>query len=201
VEAPVLVAIWSLAGLYGSLGPSLIRDISGSDSLVLGGLALFILAGSGALAVLGLRGTAARTMMLFGTWALIVGVAGTLLAISLDSELLFFAATAISGVGFGAGFQGAIHTVMPLVAADERAGVLSVLFLVSYLALGLPAVIAGYLVVHSGGLITTAREYGVAVIVLAAIALVGLTLRRREPARAASARGGDRTTPAATCRA
>jgi predicted MFS family arabinose efflux permease len=192
LAAPVLVAIWSLGGFYASLGPSLIRSIAGSDSLVLGGLALFVLAGSGALAVLVLRAMPARTMMLLGAGALIVGVASTLLAISIDSEGGFFAGTAIAGVGFGTGFQGSVHTVMPLVAPDERAGVLSVVFLVSYLALGLPAVIAGYLVVHGGGLMTTAREYGVAVIVLAAVALVGLTAGRREPARAVSSTGDGR---------
>jgi len=47
----------------------------------------------------------------------------------------------------------------------------------SYLALGLPAVIAGFLAVH-GGVLTTAREYGVAVMVLAGLALLGLIAQR-----------------------
>lgn len=45
---------------------------------------------------------------------------------------------------------------------------------ISYLGMGLPAVIAGVLVVRGGGLIDTAYEYGAAVIVLAAVALAGL---------------------------
>ena len=40
--------------------------------------------------------------------------------------------------------------------------------------LGLPAIIAGVLVVHGGGLIVTSREYSIALIVLALVALVGL---------------------------
>jgi hypothetical protein len=48
--------------------------------------------------------------------------------------------------------------------------------------MGLPAVIGG-LLVESGGLLVTAREYGVAVIGLAAIALVGLMLPESEPMR------------------
>ena len=47
--------------------------------------------------------------------------------------------------------------------------------------MGVPAVIAGVLVVHGGGLLTTVRENGTAVIVLAAVALPGL-LRHRTPA-------------------
>ena len=55
---------------------------------------------------------------------------------------------------------------------------LSLLYVVSYVGLGVPAVLAGFLTVHAGGLFTTAREYGLAVMVLAAVALVG-TLRGR----------------------
>lgn len=62
----------------------------------------------------------------------------------------------------------------------ERSGLLSTVYVLSYLAMGLPAVIGGYLVVHGGGLLTTTREYGVAVMVLAALALLGLALPRRE---------------------
>ena len=45
---------------------------------------------------------------------------------------------AIAGAGFGPGFQGAFRSVVPLVAPHQRAGVLSVLFTVSYLAMGVP---------------------------------------------------------------
>ena len=57
IAAPALVAVWALAGLYGALGPALVRLVSGSGSFVLGGLSLAVLAGSGALAVLLLRGS------------------------------------------------------------------------------------------------------------------------------------------------
>ena len=92
---------------------------------------------------------------------------------------MFFAGTAIAGVGFGSGFQGGIRTVMPLPLPHERAGVLSVLYVVSYLGMGLPAVVAGFLVVHGGGLMTTAYQYGFAVIVLALLALAAMV--RRSP--------------------
>ena len=60
VATPVIVAVWSLAGLYGSLGPALVRLLVGPNSFVLAGLALFVLAGSGAVAVLILRTVAPR---------------------------------------------------------------------------------------------------------------------------------------------
>jgi MFS family permease len=178
VAAPALVAVWSLAGLYGSLGPSVIRLIVGSNSLVFGGLGLFVLAASGALTVLVLHNAAARMMMFGGLLVLLAGVGLTLLALIQTSTAEFFVGTAITGVGFGAAFQGAIRTVIPLAAPHHRAGLLSTVYVISYLAMGLPAVVAGFLVVHGGGVRATAREYAVAVMVLVATALAGLALSR-----------------------
>jgi MFS family permease len=170
---PALVAVWAMAGLYGALGPSLVKLVSGSSSIVLGGLSLFVLAGSGVVAVLVFQRQSARQLTLIGGVALLAGVALTLLAVDTRSTAGFFVGTAIAGIGFGGGFQGAIRSVVPLVAPHQRAGVLSVVYVVSYLAMGLPAVIAGVLLVHEGNLVSTTIQYGVAVMVLAALALLG----------------------------
>ena len=175
---PALVATWALAGFYGSLGPTLVRKILHSHSLALGGLAVFVLAGSGALTVFVVRARPARVVMTVGALALIAGVALTLAAIPLGSAMVFFAGAALAGVGFGAGFQGAIRMVVPLAAPTERAGVLSALYVVCYLAMGVPAVFGGLRVVYGHGLLAAAREYGVAVIVLAVLALAGGALPR-----------------------
>jgi MFS family permease len=181
VAAPAFVAVWSLTGLYGSLGPSVVRLIVGSNSIVFGGLALFVLAASGALTVLLLHNAAARMMMFRGLLALFAGLGLTLLALIQTSTAEFFIGTAIAGAGFGATFQGAIRSVIPLAAAHHRAELLSTVYVISYLAMGLPAVIAGFLVVHGGGVLTTAREYAVAVMVLVAMALAGVALSRPRP--------------------
>jgi hypothetical protein len=49
-----------------------------------------------------------------------------------------------------------------------------VLFTVSYLGLGIPAVAAGLAIVRGGGLVATSYEYGLAVILLAGFAAVNL---------------------------
>jgi MFS family permease len=177
VAAPALVAAWALAGFYGALGPTLVGLVTGSSSVVLGGLSLFVLAAAGSLTVLVARHAAPRPVMFLGTLALAAGVGLTLLAVTGHSATAFFVGTAIAGVGFGGAFQGALRTIVPLAKEHERAGVLSIIYLISYLAMGLPAVLAGYLVVHSGGVIVTAQEYGAAVIALAAVAFVGLLWR------------------------
>jgi MFS family permease len=177
VVGPVLLAAWALAGFVGSLGPSLARMVSGSDSPVLGGLALFILAGAGALSVLVLHSAPPATVARVGTVGLMVGVSITLVAVATMSAIGFCIGLVVSGVGFVSGFQGAIRTVLPLAPAEHRAGVLSVIYLISYLGLSLPAIVAGVVVVRTGSLEFTTRGYGIAVIVLAALAFAGLSRR------------------------
>lgn len=151
---------------------------------MLGGLSLFTLAGSAAATLLFIRSMTARAVMVLGTSSLVVGVSITLLAIANASTAGLFIGTAVAGVGFGAGFQGALRSLLPLAAVHERAGMLSAIYVLCYLAFGVPAVGAGFLVEHLG-VLTTAREYGVVVMVLAAIALADVARpRRRESALA-----------------
>jgi len=178
VAVPALVSVWALAGFYGSVGPALTETVTGSSALVLGGLGLFTLAGAGALAVLLLRNRAPRLVMQFGLAALIVGVGVSLVGVHRSSTTVFFVGNVLAGVGFGGGFQGSVRTVLPFAEAHQRSGVLSVIYTVCYLAMGLPAVAAGFLVVDAGGLLDTAYQYGGAVMVLAAVALGALSRRR-----------------------
>jgi hypothetical protein len=64
--------------------------------------------------------------------------------------------------------------------------VLSVLFTISCLGLGLPAVAAGFAVAKGGRLVTTSYVYGVSVIFLAALATLNL-IRLRTDNRALTA--------------
>lgn len=177
VAAPLLVAAWSFVGFYGSLGPALLKQLFGHGSVLLGGFTLFTMASSGALAVLVLRAKAGREMMLIGAAALFAGVALTLVAVQAGSPTLFFLGTAVAGAGFGTSFQGAVRNLIPNAPAHARAGVLSVIFLISYLAMGVPAIAAGFRVVATHDLTATAREFGLAVGALAFAAFLG-RLRR-----------------------
>jgi hypothetical protein len=176
---PALVAVWALAGFYGSLGPTLARLVVGSSSVVFGDLALFTPAESAALTVLFIRTMAPRTVMLLGSAVLLTVVGITLLAVAYTLPAVFFIGTAVAGVGFGGGFQGALRTVLPLAAAHGPQGVLSTVYIVCYLAMGLPAVVGGVLVVQVG-VPATAREYGLVVMAPAAIAGLGQVWPRRK---------------------
>jgi MFS family permease len=180
--APVLFAAWALAGLYAALGPSIVQALTGSASVVLGASSLTVLAATAVSSVYLLRNVPARTVLVWGIAGLVAGVAITLIAIGAGSAALFFAGTAVSGIGFGAGFQGGIRTVVPEAAPHERAGVLSLLFVISYLGMGVPAVAAGFGATDGLGLLGSARVYGIALIVLAGFALA--VLRRTRAVRA-----------------
>jgi hypothetical protein len=176
---PALVATWALAGFFGSLAPTLLRGLLGSRSPLLGGLALFMLAGSGVVSVLLLQHRSARTALIAGASALLAGVAVTLLALSHHHAPAFFAGIAVAGLGFGGAFQGAVRTVLPFVAPGERAGVLSVIFVVSYLAMGVPAVAAGWVMAQRGDILLASQLYGAGLMVLTLLALLGGLLPRR----------------------
>src|ERR1700752_5143712 len=83
---------------------------------------------------------------------------------------------AVAGSGFGTSFQGAMRTVLPLAKAQEGAGGLSGLVVVSYLAMGVPSIVAGFIVSRGGALLPTAQHFGVVVATLAGFALLGTLL-------------------------
>jgi MFS family permease len=180
---PCLVATWALGGLYASLGPSLVAGPFGVDDHLAGGLLILALNGTGLIGSLAMRNLPPERAMVSGALTFSVGVAGTVAALLTGSLPLFFVAAVVSGFGFGGAFLGAMATVTRGVAPGERAGLLSSVFVVSYLAFSVPAIAAG---VAAGriGLARTAEIYGAAVIVLALAATVALVLRRRgdEPA-------------------
>jgi MFS family permease len=168
---PCLMASWALGGLVLSLGPSLTASVLGNTSHVAGGLPIFIMAGVSALASVGLRDAHARSTARGGLAALIVGIVLTLLSLHLGSLALFLAGAATAGLGFGPAFAGAFRALSNRAAADQRAGLVSAILAVSYLAFSLPAVAAGA-AVTAIGLHATADVYGIVLIVIAALALV-----------------------------
>ncbi len=185
LTAPCLIAVWALGGFYLSLGPALARNALDVHSSLIGAVMVATLTGFGAAAVLTFRKLGGRTVMLIGTTALVLGVAVTLIGAETSSAVLILVGTAVAGIGFGAGFQGTILTVMPLAENHERAGLLSTVYVIAYLANSLPALLAGYLV-GKVGLVDTTRGYGALVMVLAAAALIGLLVTGERKVEAVS---------------
>ena len=177
LAVPILLSVWALAGFYGSLGPMLIRSMLHSRSPMLGGLALFVLAATAGISVLLLHQRTPREMVMLGAGALFAGVALTVFALPRSAIALFFLGTAVAGVGFGTGFQGAVRSVIQSAAPHERAGTLSIVFIISYLAMGVPAVAAGFLLAQHVNIIAVAQIFCAVLMALAGASLAGGAVR------------------------
>lgn len=82
----------------------------------------------------------------------------------------------VGGFGFGASFSGALRTIGPLAKPAERAGLFAGVYVVAYLAFGVPAIVAGFLV-SPIGLLPTIIGYGAVTLLSASVGL-GAQLRR-----------------------
>jgi MFS family permease len=183
---PCIVSGWALGGLYLSLGPSLAAQATGSPNLLWGGLVIFLICGTGAAAALALRGVGSQAIMLTGCLFLLAGTAVTFSAIATTTSAGFLAGTAVAGVGFGLAFLGSFRTITALAEPDDRAGLVTAIYIVGYLAFSVPALIAG-VAATSFGLRATALVYSASLAVLAAAA-VGLLLLTRAYGRPRTAR-------------
>jgi len=180
---PALVGTWALAGFYLSLGPSLAAQLLPSMNLVWGGILIFLLSGLAAAASTLLARKNPSRVMLGGCLILIVGALVTFASIETGTAALLFVGTAIAGLGFGPAFMGAYRATVAAAAPPDRTGLIAAIYIVSYLATGIPAVLAGIATSHYG-LRTTALVYSVAVAVLAAVAVSRLLARQTAPGRA-----------------
>ncbi|MCY1673192.1 MFS transporter [Pseudarthrobacter sp. SL88] len=169
--APAVFAGWATGGLYLSLGAAIVHTTFGIQEHLWQGMVITILAGVGAAAAAVLHRFGARTITIFGTTALALGTALSLLAIGLGSFGLFLAAVVVAGAGFGTAFMGVIRSISPLVEDHERAGTFASLFVVAYTAFGVPAVLAGLLAPVLSLPVTT-YAYGGLVTVLATVAAI-----------------------------
>ncbi|MCP1457405.1 MFS transporter [Pseudomonas kilonensis] len=170
---PLDLAAWAVGGFYLSLAPSLVRAATGSTSNLIGGALVAVLTLSGALSIYLLRNQGADKMLRLSASLLVIGLALVLVAVHGASLPLFFIGTLVTGGGFGAGFLGALRSIMPLALPHERAGLMSAFYVLSYLAFSLPSLLAGNLT-RVFGLIPTTDGYGAVLIVLCVAALLGL---------------------------
>lgn len=146
VAIPAIIAGWATNGLFLALGSSLVKLHFGATSHAMQSSAIPVFAVSGIAASVLLHRRSARVVSVYGTAALGLGTALSLLAVALHVFPAYLLAVALVGTGFGTAFMGVLKTLMPRVDAAQRAAVMAVVYIVSYLAFGLPTIVAGLLV-------------------------------------------------------
>ncbi|EGI76876.1 MFS transporter [Hylemonella gracilis] len=176
---PVNTAQWALGGFYLSLGPTLARYVTGIDAPMIGGGLIATLVLSGAVAILWVRHRPPMAVLAGGAVVLAAGLLLTLVGMHRHSTTLFFVGTLIAGLGFGAGFNGSVRSLVPLVSPQERAALMSGFFVLSYLAFSLPAIAAG-LSVGLFGLESTSIGYGIVLVATVLLALLRMAGVRRK---------------------
>ena len=186
-----MISSWALAGLYLGMGPTILSKSLGVSSHIAAGSAIALVTGTGALAGIVGRRRDARATMLVGAVALVIGPVLTVAALAAHSQWGFYASAPVAGIGFGASFQGGLRMLLAVGPQEGRAGLLSAIYLISYTAFGLPAVVAGLLVPRLG-LIPVVDGYAAFVVLVSTIALAlqllaGRTGRAEEIADAAEA--------------
>lgn len=176
-SVPAIAAAWATGGLFISLGASIVGRLFDESSHLLQGLTIGVIAGVGTVSVILMRRSSADAGFLVGTSTLAAGTILGVVAVTLHALPLYFVALALTGWGFGTAYAGALRLILPLAPARERAGLFSAIYVVAYLAFGVPAVIAG-IAIPIVGLEATAVAYGVLVVV-AAVAATALRLHAR----------------------
>ncbi len=163
-----VLSSWSIGGLFLSLGPELSATLFHTSNHLVAGVGVFVLAGSGAAAQLVFGRTAPWLGAAAGSVALAAGLLLIVASAAEDSTALFLGGGVVAGAGFGVAFLGALRTLSAAIPDEHRAQVMSALYVVAYLSISVPAIIAGVLVTPLG-LVTTFEIFGS---VVAAIALV-----------------------------
>ena len=147
---PVIAAVWMLSGLTGGLAPSMVRSVFLLDSGLMNGFSGFVSPAAAAIVGLAFVRVDTRRAMMFGIHTCIVGavgIAGGAVAGSLPAMII---GQAVSGAAFGAAFTASLRLIVSSAEVHRRAAVASAIYLVSYVAFGVPIVVAGRSPEHWG---------------------------------------------------
>src|SRR6266850_7890987 len=172
VSSTAMVAAYTFGVLVLSLGGQVEHDLIGSPNALLNSavLSLFPI-------VMGAIGTIARTLsprvaLIVG--ALVSGLAMVLLilAVNLRDLVIYLLATAGAGGAYSLLFVGGLQVISAAACERNRGGILSALYLLSYLSMGALALVLGAIATTRG--LSFAVDVGAAAIILMNVATLVL---------------------------
>ncbi|MEV7046397.1 MFS transporter [Amycolatopsis sp. NPDC051061] len=175
---PSMAATWALAGLYLSLGSSILGTVLAVHSHFVVGIVLGAFFAAGTAGTVGSTVLPPRLREWFGYGTLALGVLVTIAAMPVSALPLYVAGSVVAGFGFGATFRFVVNALGEAAPVARRGQVFATMYIVSYLAFSVPALAAG-LAVERFGLKPTAVAYGALEVALVLIATVAGIVRAR----------------------
>jgi hypothetical protein len=139
-----------------------------------------MLAGVASIGQVALGRTVPGRTALIGLLLLLAGLALLLVTLATGSAFVFFVGTAVLGAGWGSTFLGAFRLLAMLADPARRGELMAAVYVVAYLAMSVPVVVAGLITSHLG-LHRTATIFIIAVAVVCAVALGGLRWAKDQP--------------------
>lgn len=174
---PPVLAGWALGGLFMSLMPSILQSALRADPKLVSGMTVFLLMGAALVAVVWGRKRDAGAMLRLGCLTQVIGVPTVILGVETGSISILLLGTVIAGPGQGLMFSSAMRMLLPLALGHERAGMIALFLALSYVAMAVPAVLAG-LAVSGFGLLQVALVYGAVIFAVQAVSLTRLVRGR-----------------------
>lgn len=184
LAALAVISSWSIGGLFLSLGPALSASLLGTDNHLVTSLGVFTLAATGAAAQFAFGRSAPWAGAAVGSLALAAGMVAIVLAASTETTALYWLGAVIGGGGFGVAFLGGLRALSAAIPPQHRAEVMSAFYVVAYMAISLPAILAGVLVTPLG-LESTFEIFGTVVAALSLAVAFEAYRTRPAPARLA----------------
>jgi MFS family permease len=179
-------AAWGVIGLFQAIVPAWITSrVSGGNLVVGAAVAALAMVCSVSAQLASAGRLSAEAAMRLGPLSLLLGMAGLWFAGRAESVPALFAVTVLAGIGHGLGYAGSMQLLSRSTTAavpEAQGSVLSAYFVAGYIGLGLPAVLAGWLVTLQGT-VPAVEEFS-AIAALGALLLLVSALRSRPtPAR------------------
>jgi predicted MFS family arabinose efflux permease len=150
VVVPAQIAAWMLAALFFGLVPTILGSVFDRHSPLESGMTAFVVPATFTLSAVFLSKVTPQRPMILGGVGVIAGAALVSTSAALALLPLLWVGGIASGIGFGATLTGTIRPLTPQVDGHERAELFAAIYVVAYLAFGLPAIVAGLFVASVG---------------------------------------------------
>lgn len=199
-SVPALVATWSLGGLYLSLGSSVVSRVFGVGNHGAAGAILFVFFACAAVTSLFITDRSSTIKAAYGFPALAAGVVISLTGVLIESLPFYIVGSIVAGSGWAATFLSAMGNITAATPPTKRGQVFSSVFVASYLAFSVPAVIAGIVVSHIGLRDTIIGYVGYVLAMVMIAAAFAVTVRRRAASAARNAVEVSPSQPEPACR-